>query len=368
MRIKNAVLYHVRLPLKHYFETSFGRVYQQDHVVLEIETDAGLCYGEAPVGERPDYSHETAGTAMHVLKDFIIPSIGDKEIKDIDELMAAYSWIRGHNMAKMALESAFWNWNSLKQQKPLKEIFKGVRDYVEVGVSLGIHNSPKELMERVEAFLSDGYRRIKVKIKPGWDIKILSEIRKSFGMIPLTVDANAAYTLDDMEHLRKLDDFGLIMIEQPFHYEDLADHAKLQAVMSTSICLDESITSLESTRHAMEMESCRIVNIKPARVGGLWISKLIESYVQRYDCPVWCGGLLEFGIGRAYNVAVASLPNFLLPGDISGSSRYYEEDIVDPPMEPVKGLMKVPDVPGLGVNVRKDRIEKYCVNKIVCEI
>ena len=364
LKVKRVELFHLRMPLVHYFETSFEKIHTRDCIIVKIFGNNEVGYGEVVASSTPFYSYETVETAWHVLKEFIIPIILNHELKTVEELAEKLAPIRGHNMAKAGVEEALFDIFAKLQNIPICKAIGGTREQIEVGVSIGIQDSIKHLIDRIEYFLTQGYRRIKVKIKPGWDIDVVKQIRKIFKSIPLMVDANCAYTLKDIDIFKCLDDFDLMMIEQPLTYDDMVDHARLQREIRTPICLDESINSFAAARTAIELGSCKIINIKAGRVGGLLNAKKIHDLCRENDIPVWCGGMLETGIGRAHNVALASLPNFVLPGDISGSHRYYQEDIIEPPIEVQKdGTIKVPKEPGLGFSVLDERINKFCLRK-----
>jgi len=364
MKVNRVELFHIRMPLVHYFETSFEKTNARDCIIVKIFGTNEVGYGEVVVSSTPFYSYETVETAWHVLKEFIIPIILNHKLKTIEELAERLAPIRGHNMAKAGVEEALFDIFAKLQDIPMSKAIGGTRERIEVGVSIGIQDSVKHLIGRIEHFLAQGYRRIKVKIKPGWDIDVVKQIRKTFRSIPLMVDANCAYTLEDMDIFKSLDDFDLMMIEQPLAYDDMVDHAELQKEIRTPVCLDESINSFAAARTAIELGSCKIINIKAGRVGGLLNAKKVHDLCRENDIPVWCGGMLETGIGRAHNIALASLPNFVLPGDISDSRRYYEEDIIKPPIEVQKdGTIEVSKEVGLGFSVLDEMINKFCLRK-----
>jgi O-succinylbenzoate synthase len=362
MRIEQVELRHIKMILVSPFVTSMGIEYDEEHIIVRVDSEGITGWGESVAEGTPFYSYETVTTAWHILKDFLIPSILGKDLSDIDEAIALYEKVRGHMMAKAGLEAALWDLFAKSRQVSLSKILGGVRNKVEVGVSIGIQDSEALLIKKVEGYLAEGYKRIKIKIAQGNDIRFVAALRKEFPDLSLQVDANSAYTLDDIAIFRKLDDYGLQLIEQPLGYEDIFDHSKLQREIKTPLCLDESIHSLDDTRAAIELKSCRIINIKPGRVGGFTESKLIHDYCVSMNIPVWHGGMLESGIGRAGNVALASLPNFTLPGDISASKRYYKEDIVEPEfvVNP-DGTMDVPVKHGIGVEVNMKMIDKVTV-------
>jgi O-succinylbenzoate synthase len=364
MKIERVELRHIKMVLVSPFVTSMGTEYDEEHIIVRVDGEGVTGWGESVAEGTPFYSYETVTTAWHILEEFLIPSILGKDLKDVDEAIGLYSKVRGHMMAKAGLEAALWDAFAKSKGISLSKMLGGTRDKVNVGVSIGIQSSETELIKKVEGYLAEGYGRIKIKISPGLDIQFVQALRKNFPDIMLQVDANSAYTLEDVELFKKMDDYDLSLIEQPLGYEDIFDHSKLQKQIRTTLCLDESIHSLDDTRAAIELKSCGIINIKPGRVGGFTESKLIHDYCASMNIPVWHGGMLESGIGRAGNVALASLPNFTLPGDISASKRYYKEDIVDPEfvVNP-DGTMDVPVKPGIGVEVNMPMLEKVTVKK-----
>jgi O-succinylbenzoate synthase len=352
LRLDGLELRLVRLPLLEPFEVSFGRMSSRLLFLLRLDAGAHSGWGECVAGEEPLYSYETVGTARHVIRDHLAPAILGKDITDLADLAARLSAFRGHPMAKAGIELAFVDLVARLRGEPIARVIGGVRTNVEVGVSLGIQPTVEALDERVSRFLSLGYRRIKLKIKPGADVSVVGGIRRRHPQIPLSVDANAAYTLADAGLLGQLDAYDLLMIEQPLAHDDLLDHARLQKTLATAICLDESITGHDRARQALETGACRIVNMKVGRVGGYSEALRIHDLCLARGVPVWCGGMLESGIGRAHNVALASLPGFTLPGDISGSRRYFERDVIVPPVEvAADGTVAVPTSPGLGFDV-----------------
>ncbi|MBK6345017.1 MAG: o-succinylbenzoate synthase [Bacteroidales bacterium] len=369
MKIESIELRHIKMELVSPFVTSMGTEYDEEHIIVRVEGDGVTGWGESVAEGTPFYSYETVQTAWHILKDFLIPAILGKDLKDVAESNALNAKVRGHMMAKAGLEAALWDAFAKSQNISLSKMLGGTREKVDVGVSIGIQSSVPELIHKVEGYLAEGYKRIKIKISPGLDIQFVEALTKEFPGLLLQVDANSAYTLDDIGLFRKMDDYGLSLIEQPLGYEDIFDHSKLQRELKTPICLDESIHSLDDTRAAIELESCRIINIKPGRVGGFTESKLIHDYCASMKIPVWHGGMLESGIGRAGNVALASLHNFTLPGDISASKRYYKEDIVEPEfvVNP-DGTMDVPVKPGIGVEVNMRMLDKVTVRKEIFKI
>lgn len=364
MRINTIELHHTKMELISPFTTSIGTVYDVEHIMIRVDADGITGWGESVTEGTPFYSYETVQTAWHILKDFLIPSILGKDFSSIDEAIQLYSRVRGHMMAKAGLEDALWDVFAKAKNISLSKMLGGIREKIDVGISIGIQNSEAELIKKVSGYLDEGYKRIKIKISPGHDIQFVKALRKEFPDILLQVDANSAYKLKHINLFKELDNYNLLLIEQPLGYEDIYDHSKLQRELKTPICLDESINSLDDTRAAIELDSCRVINIKPGRVGGFTESKLIHDYCKSKNIPVWHGGMLESGIGRAGNVALASLPNFTLPGDISASKRYYKEDIVDPEFLVNKdGTMDVPTKPGIGVEVNFKRLDAITVRK-----
>ena len=362
MEIERIDLLLLKLPLVHAFETSQGREEDRTFIIVRIHAE-GLCgYGEVVAGKSPSYSYETTSTAWSILKDFLIPHIFEHSISSPQHFSETASFIKGHPMAKAGIELALWDLEAKANGLPLWKLYGGTKKEISAGVSIGIQDSISQLLERIQAFLREGYQRIKIKIKPGWDVQICREVRQEFPDIVLQVDANGAYSLKDIIHLKKLDEFRLAMLEQPFPAPDLWDHSKLRKEMTTRLCLDESILDRESARKATEMGSCRIINIKAGRVGGIVEAKRIHDLCMEKSVPVWCGGMLESGIGRCHNIHLASLPNFNLPNDISASRRYYTEDLIEPAVEITpRGTIAVPESPGLGFVPQEDRIERALV-------
>jgi len=346
------------------FETSLGREYHKTAIIVKIETQDLEGFGECVAEQSPWYSYETVETAWHVLSQFIIPTILKRNVENPEALLSMLKPIRGHNMACAAIEGAFIDAYAKARKVSLSKLLGGVKNRIESGVSIGIQKSVDKLLKIIGNYLEQNYRRIKVKIKPQWDIEVVEKVREAYPDISLMVDANGAYTINDLNHLQKLDKYNLLMIEQPLDYDDLVYHAELQSKMKTPICLDESVPNLSSAQAAIKLGSCKIINIKVGRVGGLQKAKQIHDYCQEKGVPVWCGGMLETGIGRAMNVAIASLPNYKLPNDISASARYYKEDIVEPPFQINRdGTINVPRMPGIGVDVIEDRLEKVTKKK-----
>jgi O-succinylbenzoate synthase len=366
MHIEKIELLLLKLPYVHFFETSLGREEEREFIIVKVFGE-GLCgYGEVVADRNPLYSYETTSTAWYLLKDYLIPLVLKNSISDPHEFYEEAKKFRGHPMAKAGLELALWDLKGKKETIPLWKLYKGIREEIPSGVSVGIQESIPQLLERIQSFLQEGYQRVKIKIKPNWDVEVSREIRQSFPKIRLQVDANGAYSLKDKETLKKLDEFDLLMIEQPFPPYDLWDHSQLQKELKTPLCLDESILSVDTARKAYEMGSCRIVNIKVGRVGGITEAIKIHDFCQDRSIPVWCGGMLESGIGRAHNLHLAALPNFKFPNDLSASKRYYAQDLIEPPVEVSgQGTIKVPDLPGIGVFPQEKRIKKATLKQEV---
>jgi O-succinylbenzoate synthase len=359
MRIDRVELRLVRLPLVHFFETSFARIHDREFIVVMVDGEGHRGYGECVTDRDPYYSAENSETAWHILTQYLVSRVLGIDFGHPREIFPALSQVRGHNMAKAGLEMAAWDLFARSSGVPLSQILGGHRTTIASGVSVGIQDSLAELGDKIAIELDAGYQRIKVKIKPGWDVDAVQTIRQRFGDIPLMVDANAAYRLDDADHLAKLDTFDLMMIEQPLHYDDVHDHAQLQRRLRTPICLDESIHTVQMAAAAIAAGACRIINVKPGRLGGHGESIRLHDLCAAHDIPVWHGGMLESGIGRLHNIHLSTLPNFTLPGDIAASRRYFEPDLIDPPVElQMDGTIAVPSQPGLGVTVAEDRVEQ----------
>ncbi|HFD39853.1 MAG TPA: o-succinylbenzoate synthase [Anaerolineae bacterium] len=364
MRIEQIEIRHLELPLIHPFETSFGRQEDRQAILVAVRGEGLTGWGEAATAAGPWYSYETVETGWYVLNTFLAPLLVGQEVSTPEDAARLMAPVRGHQIAKMGLEAAVWDLLGQAQGQSMAQMLGGVRERVAVGVSIGVQPSVAALLARMETFWAQGYSRIKIKIKPGWDVEVVRQVRRQFPDIPLMADANSAYTLDDADLLIALDEFDLMMIEQPLAYDDLVDHAALQHQLRTPICLDESVPSLAAARAALMLDSGRIINIKPGRVGGLTVARAIHDLCRVWDIPVWCGGMLETGVGRAHNVALASLPGFTLPGDISASARYFRQDIVEPAFEiNDDGTMTVPTGPGIGVRVLLDRVEEATVRQ-----
>jgi len=364
MKIEQITLYHIRMPLVSAFETSFGRETARDCILIEISAEGLTGFGECVADRDPGYSYETTGTAWHVLSEFIIPMMVGKDFFSPTDFQTNFDQVRGHWMAKAGLEMALWDLQGKAEGRSLRQLLDGVRSQVDVGVSVGIQDSPETLVKTVEGYLAQGYRRIKLKIKPGRDVAETQAVRRAFPEVRLQVDANSAYTLESAAALHPLDALNLLLIEQPLFEDDLWDHSRLQAQFNTPICLDESITSARHARQALEMGACRVINIKAGRVGGLSQAIAIHDLCRERGVPVWCGGMLETGVGRASNLALASLPGFALPGDISASERYYLQDITHERFTlNADSTIDVPSAPGLGVMVDREALEKFTLKR-----
>ncbi|GGJ54176.1 o-succinylbenzoate synthase [Deinococcus roseus] len=354
MKIESATLQLIELPLKFRFETSFGVQTRRTILVLTLRGEGLEGYGESVMEMLPQYREETTPGAEYLLKEVLLPRVLGKTFNNPQELGLVLAPFKGNRMAKAVLEMAFWDLWARSLQVSLSHLIGGVRKEVTVGVSLGIQPTVDDTVRSVEKHVMQGYRRIKLKIKPGWDLNIVKDVRAEFPDITLTVDANSAYTMADVRTFQKMDAYQLDYIEQPLAHEDLHDHAKLQKLIQTPLCLDESILSSEDTRKALETHAGRVINLKPARVGGVSESLKIHTVAQSFGVPLWMGGMLEAGVGRAFNIHISSLPGFTKPGDTSSSSRYWETDIINEPLEAVDGLMPVPVGPGIGVTLNQD--------------
>lgn len=367
VQIEEVVLRVVGLPLREPFRTSLGTITEREVVIVEVCGGGISGWGEAAVLPFPSYTAETPVTALHILKDFAVPLFFAHRPASAAETGLLLNGIVGHRFARAALEMAHWDWESRLLGVPLHRRLGGVRSEIPVGVAVPLDADRARLHESIAAFLARGYQRIKIKIAPGEDIEVVEGIRHRFGGIPLMADANSAYSLADTPQLLILDQFELTMIEQPLGRDDLLEHAELQRHLTTPLCLDESIEHGGQAAAALKLGSCRILNIKPGRVGGLAEAVRMQDIAEQHGCPVWCGGMLETGIGRATNIALATLPNFSLPGDISESARYFHEDIVTPPFELTnRGTLRVPEGPGNGVEVDRTALTRATRHTIIC--
>jgi o-succinylbenzoate synthase len=364
VKIEAITLREIHMPLVHFFETSFGRTTERRILLLTIHTDGPEGWGECVAGEDPFYSEESIDTAWYATERHLAPALLGKKIDHAADAVALFGKVRGHRMAKGAVENALWDAEAQASNLPLWQLLGGTQKEIPCGVSIGIQNSHEQLLEKIETELNAGYRRIKVKCKPGWDIEVFEKIRARWPQIVLSCDANSAYTLDQVEHLKKFDAFNLLMIEQPLWHDDFYFHARLQKQLKSSICLDEAIHGWRDAQAALELGACKIINIKVGRVGGFSEAIAVHNVVHRGGIPVWCGGMLETGIGRAHNIALSTLPNFTLPGDVSASKRYWKEDIIEPAVEvSPQGFIKVPQTPGRGFKIKTDLIEKLTMRK-----
>lgn len=365
MHIEAVELHQIELPLKAPFATSFGVTHRRQLVLIRVWAEGVYGWGEASPLNDPLYNYETPETAWHILRDYLIPQVLGKQVGHPAELPALYQAIRGHNFAKAGLENAVWDAFGRAQGVPLAKLLGGGRDRIDVGVSIGIQESPEALVRVVEGFVHQGYRRIKVKIKPGRDLPDLTAVRQAFPTVAVMADANSAYTLADVPVFQAMDALNLTMFEQPLAWDDIVDHSRLQAAVKTPVCLDESIHSCEDARKALELGSCRVINIKVGRVGGLASAREIHDLMRSKGLDVWCGGMFESGVGRAINIHLTTLPGFTLPGDTSASDRYYHEDIVDEPaVLNSDGTISVPTRPGIGVDVVPALLKKYTTRSL----
>jgi O-succinylbenzoate synthase len=363
MRFASIGLTLVRMPLVRPFETSFGRMTAREAILVDVQDDSGAVgWGECVADAGPFYSAEDSSTAWHVLEKYLVPTVLGRETR-ADGVARAFQQVRGHQMAKASLEMAAWDLEARLQGKPLCELLGASARPIEAGVSIGIQESIAALVDRVAEERAAGYRRVKIKIKPGWDREPVEAIRKTHGDIALMVDANAAYTMADAGLLKDLDPFGLMMIEQPLDYDDLVQHARLQQQLQTPICLDESIHSPQAAVDALDLGSCRIINIKPGRLGGFAASLAVHTTATSRNVPLWHGGMLETGIGRAHNLHLSALPGFTLPGDVAASRRYFAPDLIEPPIEVREdGTILVPAGAGIGVVPQADRVKHATVH------
>ena len=349
-KIERVRLREIRMPLVHFFETSFGRTYERNMVLVEVMSNGVSGWGEVTAGENPFYNEEWTLSAWHIVRDYAAPRILGQTLESAEGVEPLTRHIRGHNMARGGLEAAVWDLQARLNDNPLwKEIGGGARQEIGCGVSIGIQNNVAELLKKIEIEVAAGYQRIKIKIKPGWDYDVMKAVRQEFPNIKLMGDANSAYTLADIDRLQRLDEFYLMMLEQPLDHDEIYDHVELQSKLQTPICLDECIRSAHQAEQAIRIGACKIINIKLGRVGGFGEAKRVHDVCQRHRIPVWCGGMLEAGIGRAHNIALSTLPGFVLPGDVSASRRYWKQDIINPWVEvSPQGTIAVPDGPGFG--------------------
>ena len=364
MKIEAITLRELAMPLVHFFETSFGRIYDRRVLLVTLHCDGLEGWGECVAGEDPYYCEEYIDGAWDVIVRYLGPVLLGKSLRSQTDVPRLLARVREHRMAKGALENAAWDAEAQVKGRPLWKLLGGSLPEINCGVSIGIQNSHEQLLHKIETEIAAGYQRIKLKVKPGWDVDVLEKVRARWPKILLSCDANSAYTLSDLEHLKTFDGFKLLMIEQPLWNDDFYFHARLQKSIETAICLDEAIRSSRDAGAALELGSCRIINIKVGRVGGFTEAINVHNVAQRFGVPVWCGGMLESGIGRSHNVALSTLPNFRLPGDVSASRRYWKEDIIEPEVtvSPL-GTIAISEKPGRGYGLRPDLIEKLTVRK-----
>ena len=365
--LKSIELVEINLPLVHFFQTSFGRTYERRIILVRVEDiDGADGWGEITCGETPSYSDEWTDSAWETAQKILAPMVAGREFAAAVDVWDAFKKVRGHRMAKASIETACWDLEAKKLGVPLWRHIGGVRTEIECGVSIGIQDSIEQLYEKIQTELDAGYRRIKIKIAPGWDHDVVRQVREKFGDIRLMADANSAYTLADVDLFKQMDGFDLIMFEQPLAHDDMLDHSKLQARIKTPICLDEPIKSPADARAAIELPAGQIINVKLGRVGGYTQAKQIEEICRTSGIPVWCGGMLESGVGRAHNIAMSTLAGFTLPGDVSASKRYWQEDIIEPQVEvTARGTIIAPEAPGIGFEVQRDRIQKLTVRNVL---
>jgi O-succinylbenzoate synthase len=365
IKLEKITLRQIRMPLLHFFETSFGRTTERHMLLVEVSAGGVSGWGEVTAGENPFYNEEWTDSAWLIVRDYAAPRVLNFTLDSAADVNARTAHIRGHNMARGGLEVAVWDLEARQLGKPLyQHIGGGARHEIPCGVSIGIQESVPQLLQKIETELAAGYQRIKMKIKPGWDIDVIRQVRQRFPDTKLMADANSAYTLADAPRLKALDEFGLMMIEQPLAHDEIIDHAKLQAQLQTPICLDECIRSAHQAQQAIAMDAGRIINIKLGRVGGFAEAKKVHDVAQAAGIPVWCGGMLEAGIGRAHNIALATLPNFVLPGDVSASKRYWARDIIVPPVETTpRGTIAVRDAPGFGYDLDHEFLDSITVRR-----
>ncbi|MBI4034930.1 MAG: o-succinylbenzoate synthase [Candidatus Chisholmbacteria bacterium] len=370
MIIRKITLHKISLKLKDPFETSFGRFATRETVIVKAETKNGLVgYGEAPTLSLPFYNEEYTDGAFELLKHVIAPNVVKKNLQSIDDLYKTYSWIKLHQIAKTGVESAYWHLKGLESKKPLWKLWGGTRTEIPVGISLGLESTVAKIMANVTRWVEvEKIMRVKIKIKPGMDYQIAKAVRKKYPHIMLMLDANSAYTLKDLPLFKKLDQFNLLMIEQPLGHDDIIDHSALQKHLKTPVCLDESITSLEKARQAIQIKAGKIINIKPPRVGGYWQAKLIAEYCQKHHIPVWCGGMMDSGWGRTLQLHISSLKNFSLPNDNAGTKRYFVDDIVTKPLVvKTNSHIDVPNSPGTGFAIDERSLGQHTLKKAVIE-
>lgn len=364
-KIDRVTLHHLRMPLVHFFETSFGRTYTREIILVEVVSEGVSGWGEVTCGEHPYYNEEWTEGAWLLLKNYIAPASLGRTFESASDASQPTRGMKGHQMARGGFEVACWDLEARLKGIPLwKLIGGGARREIPCGVSIGIQDSVPQLIEKIRKELEAGYQRIKIKIKPGWDVDVVREVRREFPSILLMGDANSAYTLNDIEHLKRLDEFNLMMLEQPLSHDEIIDHVKLQAALKTPICLDECIRTAHHAEQALRMDAGRIINIKLGRVGGFAEAKRVHDVCLARGVPVWCGGMLESGVGRAHNIALATLPNFTLPGDVSASKRYWKQDVISPWVEVTpRGTIAIRDDAGFGFPLDLDFIKQVQIRE-----
>ncbi|MBN8209446.1 o-succinylbenzoate synthase [Bacillus sp. NTK071] len=363
MKLHSVTLHHIRMTLKTPFANSLETVSDRELIIVEVRDFEGhIGFGEGVAFTSPWYTEETLKTSWHMLKDFMIPALKEQVLSHPSDVEYLLKGIRRNPMAKYAIEGAIWDLYAKRERISLAEALGGTASRIKAGVAVGASES-ETMLNEISKRIEEGYERIKVKIKPSQDLSLIKAIRETYPSIDLMADANSAYTLNDIERLKALDQYSLLMIEQPLAADDIVDHALLQKELATPICLDESIASYDDARRALNLNSCRIINIKPGRVGGLSVSKKIHDLCADQSIPVWCGGMLESGIGRAHNIALSSLPNFTIPGDVSASSRYWERDIILPEVTVENGSITVPDGYGIGFEINRQELERVTLTK-----
>jgi len=369
LTIDRVILHKIQMPLVHFFETSFGRTYSRDMILVEAVSGGVSGWGEVTAGENPFYNEEWTDSAWQILEKFVCPRAIKHEFASAADVYAQSAHIRGHFMARGGFEVAMWDLESRLKNEPLwKTIGGGARKELPCGVSIGIQNSIDELLKKIETEVDAGYQRIKIKIKPGWDVNVIREVRKRFPSIRLMGDANSAYTVNDIDRLKALDEFNLMMLEQPLAHDEIYDHVQLQQALQTPICLDECIRNAHQAEQAIRLGACKIINIKLGRVGGFFGAKAVHDICAAHNVPVWCGGMLEAGIGRAHNIALSTLPNFVLPGDVSASKRYWKRDVIDPWVEVTPhGTILVGDEPGFGYHLDLDFLKSVTIAQAVIQ-
>ena len=365
MKISRIELIEICMPLVHFFETSFGRTIERRIILARVEDAEGNeGWGECTCGETPSYCEEWTDAAWETLEKILAPMIVGKEIETASEVWTLMKRVRGNRMAKAAIETAVWDLEAKKSNVPLWKHLGGTNREIACGVSIGIQDSVEQLFDKIQTEVDAGYRRIKIKIAPHWDFEVIKRVREKFGDILLMGDANSAYSLNDIELFKRMDAFRLMMFEQPLAHDDIFDHAKLQKEIETPVCLDESIHSPEDARKAIELGACKIINVKLGRVGGHFQAKQVEEVCRENNIPVWCGGMLESGIGRAHNIAMSTLKGFTLPGDVSASKRYWQEDIIEPEVSVTpNGTIVAPENAGIGFEVKRNRIDELAVRR-----